>query len=74
MHKLFTIIIVSGGIIVVLYFLWVLLIAPKFHEYDCGDFKTYTEAFKILQKHDTDVYHLDGNNNGEPCEYLLRGS
>ncbi len=42
---------------------------PK--EYDCSDFSTYGEAEKVFKEYTYDKYHLDGNNNGIPCEVLI---
>jgi len=39
--------------------------------YNCSDFKTYAEALKVYRKHTNDIYHLDADHDGIPCEKLI---
>jgi hypothetical protein len=40
-------------------------------DYDCSDFATYKDAVKVFKKNVKDIYDLDRNGNGKPCELLL---
>ena len=39
-------------------------------DYDCADFSTQQEAQAEFESHATDVYRLDGDNDGIACESL----
>ncbi len=43
--------------------------APK-EDYNCSDFKTFDEAMAMFKKNVKDIYHLDGDSDGIPCESL----
>lgn len=37
-------------------------------DYNCSDFKTYKDMLKIYERNTRDVYHLDANGDGKPCQ------
>lgn len=39
-------------------------------DFDCVDFQTQAEATEMLMKFPEDVYNLDGDLDGKPCEDL----
>ncbi len=39
-------------------------------DYDCSDFKTQVQAYKVFRKSTEDIYSLDGDRDGLPCEML----
>lgn len=57
-------------VLVVIFILLLLSFLTKPKEYNCSDFKTQLEAYRIFQKHDKDIYHLDRDHDGIPCENL----
>lgn len=45
---------------------------PKKHvDYNCSDFKTYAEAKKYFGRNPEDIYKLDKNHDGMPCQSLI---
>ncbi len=46
-----------------------LLFASK-QDYNCSDFKTQKEAQEVFKRNMYDIYKLDANHNGWPCEEL----
>lgn len=40
------------------------------HDYNCSDFKTQKEALKIFVLNKLDIFHLDSDHDGKPCEEL----
>ena len=40
-------------------------------EYDCNDFKNWYEAKMKFQENSEDIYNLDLDNDGVPCNNLL---
>lgn len=51
-------------------FLVVMPILIRKADYNCSDFKSQAEAQKMFEKNDTDVYHLDSDQDGVVCESL----
>ncbi len=45
--------------------------SEKVRDYNCSDFNTYAEARLVFSKNKKDVYGLDRNHNGVPCENLI---
>lgn len=39
---------------------------------NCDDFRTYAQVLRAYRRHPSDPYHLDRDNDGIPCENLLR--
>lgn len=39
-------------------------------DYNCSDFKNKEEAMEIFKENKKDIYNLDKNKNGIPCESL----
>ena len=39
-------------------------------DYDCGDFSTQKQAQEMFEKYDYDIFNLDSDNDGIPCESL----
>lgn len=51
----------------------VLIVVVKTHffgmlDYNCSDFSTRRGAERVFHKNAEDIYHLDGDHNGIPCE------
>jgi micrococcal nuclease len=43
-------------------------------EYDCSDFSTQAAAQEVFNRHEDDIYRLDGDNDGQACESLPSGT
>lgn len=51
---------------------YLLILNTKKHDYNCSDFKTQREAQAVFNKYPIDLYHLDADHDGVPCESLPR--
>lgn len=47
-------------------------IAEQPISYNCSNFRTYDEAVRVFKKNASDIYHLDANHDGRPCEMLIK--
>lgn len=54
----------------VLFVIWLIIVSLSKKNYDCIDFKTQEEAQKVFKSHITDIYYLDGDDDGIACELL----
>lgn len=51
-------------------FLMVMSILINHKDYDCSDFSDRASAEKVFARHETDIYHLDGDGDGKICESI----
>lgn len=58
-------------IIVAIFVIGLFFFQEKPVDYNCSNFKSYSEALRVFKKNAIDVYHLDTNHNGIPCEMLV---
>lgn len=45
------------------------ILSPR--NYNCSDFKTYDEAYRVFKQYKHDIYELDRDGDGIPCESLM---
>ncbi len=59
-------------ILVTIILLWIIFTTKETPtEYDCDSFTSYGDALAKFKENEKDIYGLDRNNNGIPCEILI---